>query len=325
MAAMATLDFEKPIVELEQKVAALRVLVEAGHASARDLRRREEELDRFRRKVIQRLNRWQKVQLARHMDRPHAVDYLQGMLEEFVEIHGDRMGHEDAAVMGGLGRLDGIPVVVIGHEKGRTIQQRGQRRFGMPHPEGNRKALRLMSLAERFGRPVLTLVDTPGAYPGVEAEARGQAAAIAENLMRLATLKTPSLSVIIGEGGSGGALALALADRVLMMEHAVYSVISPEGCAAILWRDEGKKAQAAEALRVTAQDALAMGLIQDIVPEPPGGAHRDEQGAIRALKEACHLHLKELLQMSLKDLLAQRYRRYRGMGVVEGEPGGEDG
>jgi acetyl-CoA carboxylase carboxyl transferase subunit alpha len=319
---MAVLDFEKPLVDLEERVEALRILVEAGQASAKELHRREEELDRLRRKLLQRLNRWQRVQLARHMDRPHSVDYIQGMLEEFVEIHGDRLGHDDAAVVGGLGRLQGIPLVVIGHEKGRTLQQRGQRHFGMPHPEGNRKALRLMALAERFKRPILTLVDTPGAYPGVEAEARGQASAIAENLLRWAMLKSPSLSVVIGEGGSGGALALAMADRVLMMEHAMYSVISPEGCAAILWRDEGKKAQAAEALRLTAQDALAMGLIQDIVPEPPGGAHRNQQAAMGALREACHRHLRELLRLPLEELLAQRYRRYRGMGVTEGEEGG---
>ena len=316
---MAVLDFERPIVELEKRVEALRLRVKAGEAPSKDLERGERRVERFRKRVFRRLNRWQRVQLARHMDRPHTLDYFHGMLEEFVELHGDRMGHDDPAVIGGLGRLAGIPLVVLGHEKGRTPQERGQRRFGMPHPEGNRKALRLMGLAERFHRPLLTLVDTPGAYPGVEAEARGQAGAIAENLLRWSTLRTPSLAVVIGEGGSGGALALGMADRVLMMEHAIYSVISPEGCAAILWRDEGKKAQAAEALRPTAEDARALGLIHGIIQEPPGGAHRDPQGAFRAVGEACHHHLQEILSYTAEDLLARRQENYRKMGVIAGE------
>lgn len=317
--SVAVLDFEQPIVELEKQVEVLRVLVRSGEESANELHRLERRLDRLRKRILGRLNRWQKVQLARHLDRPHTLDYFQGILEEFVELHGDRLGHDDPAVVGGLGRLDGIPLVAIGHEKGRTIQQRTQRNFGMSHPEGNRKANRLMTLAERFGRPFLALVDTPGAYPGAQAEDRGQALAISENLMRWATLKTPSISVIIGEGGSGGALALGMADRVLMMEHAIYSVISPEACAAILWRDESKKEQAAEALRLTAEDALSLGLIQEIIPEPGSGAHRDPEGAMRTLKEACVKHLQELFDIPRESLREQRYTRYRQMGVIREE------
>ncbi len=316
---MTVLDFERPIVELEKKVEEMRLSFEAGQCPAKELQRAERRLRELRERVFKRLTRWEKVQLARHLDRPHTVDYLEGMLEEFLELHGDRMGHDDPAVMGGLGRLRGMPLVVVGHEKGRTIQQRAQRNFGMPHPEGNRKAMRLMALAERFKRPLLALVDTPGAYPGVEAEARGQAVAISESLMAWAMLKTPSVAVVIGEGGSGGALALGMADRVLMMEHAVYSVISPEGCAAILWRDEGKKDVAAEALKLSAEDALRMGLIDEIVAEPPGGAHRDHESAVRAVGEACHRHLLELSALSLEELLALRYERYRRMGVFTGE------
>jgi acetyl-CoA carboxylase carboxyl transferase subunit alpha len=248
------------------------------------------------------------------------MDYIEGVFEEFFELHGDRMGHDDPAVVGGLGRMQGIPVMALGHEKGRTLKQRADRNFGMSHPEGNRKAHRLITMAERFGRPVLALVDTPGAYPGVDAEARGQASAISENLLKWATLKIPSLAVVIGEGGSGGALALAMTDRVLMMEHATYSVISPEGCAAILWRDEAKKNQAAEALRLTAQDALSFALIHEIIPEPPSGAHRDRQGAFQAVKESCIRHLGELLALPLEDLLKQRYERYRRMGVIREKP-----
>ncbi len=319
---MAVLDFERPIVELEKKVEEMRLSFEAGRCPAKDLQKAERRLQELRERVFKKLTRWEKVQLARHLDRPHTMDYLEGMLEEFLELHGDRMGHDDPAVVGGLGRLRGMPLVVVGHEKGRTLQQRAQRNFGMPHPEGNRKALRLMALAERFRRPLLALVDTPGAYPGVEAEARGQAVAISENLMRWAMLKTASVAVVIGEGGSGGALALGMADRVLMMEHAVYSVISPEGCAAILWRDEGKKDMAAEALKLTAEDALRMGLIDEIVAEPVGGAHRDHEAAVRAVGEASHRHLLELSSVAWEELFALRYERYRRMGVFMGEAEG---
>jgi len=313
---MAILEFERPILEMEKKLEALRVRAELGEASPGEVRRLERRLQKLRQKIMGSLTRWQRVQLARHVDRPHCLDYIKGMLEEFVELRGDRLGHDDPAIVGGLGRLRGIPLVVIGHEKGRTPQERIERRFGMPHPEGNRKALRLMNLAERFSRPILTLVDTPGAYPGIEAEARGQACAIAENLLRWSTLKVPSVAVIIGEGGSGGALALAMADRVLMMEYSIYSVISPEGCAAILWKDEGKKKEAAEALKLTAQDALALGVIHDVIQEPPGGAHRDPDSAIEAVAMAVERNLRELLLMGEEERVRKRRETYRRMGVV---------
>ena len=320
---MAVLEFERPLVELEKRVEALRVQVHLGESSPGELDKLQRKLERLRSKVMDGLSPWQRVQLARHMDRPHTLDFLQGMLDEFVELKGDRMGYEDPAVVGGLGRLRGMPVVVLGHEKGRTPKERLERRFGMPHPEGYRKALRLMDLAERFRRPVIALVDTPGAYPGVDAEARGQAAAIAQNLLRWADLSVPSVAVIIGEGGSGGALALAMADRVLMMEHSVYSVISPEGCAAILWRDEAKKEAAAAVLRLTAQDAMALGVISEIVKEPPGGAHKDPEAAIGAVADACQRHLEELLRMSPQERKKLRAESYRRMGVIrlDGERG----
>jgi acetyl-CoA carboxylase carboxyl transferase subunit alpha len=314
------LEFEKPLLELERRVEALRARVEAGNASPRALKRLEKRLEHQRRKVFSKLSRWQRVQLARHMDRPHSLDYLRGMLEEFVELHGDRMGHEDAAVVAGLGRLSGVPLVVLAHEKGRSLSQRRERNFGMPHPEGNRKALRMIQLARRFSRPILSLVDTPGAYPGVGAEARGQASAIAANLLAWAEADVPTVAVIIGEGGSGGALALAMADRVLMMEHAVYSVISPEGCAAILWRNGEKRQEAAEALRLSARDALELGLIDEVVEEPAGGAHRDPSKAVEAVRDACIRHLRDLLPLAPDDLRQKRYEKYRAMGVfgIEG-------
>lgn len=313
------MDFEKPLVELESRVEALRMRVHLGEAPQGALEKLERKLNKLRAKVMEGLSPWQRVQLARHMDRPHTMDFLQGMLEEFVELKGDRMGYEDPAVICGLGRLGGMPLVVMGHEKGRTPKERMERRFGMPHPEGYRKALRIMDLAERFGRPVLSLVDTPGAYPGVDAEARGQAGAIAQNLLKWANLGVPSVAVIIGEGGSGGALALAMADRVLMMEHSVYSVISPEGCAAILWRDEARKEDAAAVLKLTAKDAMGLGIIHEIVKEPPGGAHRDPEAAIRAVAEACRKHFQELMNMPQSERQALRAQNYRRMGIVRVE------
>lgn len=318
---MAILEFERPLLELEKSIEILRARVELGEASVGELRKLEQRLEKLRKRIMGSLSRWQRVQLARHMDRPHCMDYIKGMMEEFVELRGDRLGHDDPAVVGGLGRLRGMPLVIIGHEKGRTPHERVKRRFGMPHPEGNRKALRLMNLAERFSRPLVTLVDTPGAYPGVEAEARGQATAIADNLLKWSVLRVPSVAVIIGEGGSGGALALAMADRVLMMEYSIYSVISPEGCAAILWKDENKKKEAAEALKLTAQDAFALGIINEVIEEPPGGAHRDPGSAVEAVAMAIERNLKELLLMGEEERIKRRRERYRRMGVVLVEKG----
>jgi acetyl-CoA carboxylase carboxyl transferase subunit alpha len=309
------LDFEKPLVELEERIAAVR---KGGGASAEaqagDL---EQRLRRLQKKVFERLTAWQRVQLARHPRRPYALDLIRLLTEDFVELHGDRLYGDDHALVGGLARFDGRSIVVVGHQKGRDTKEKLYRNFGMPHPEGYRKALRLMQLAERFGKPVVTLIDTPGAYPGIGAEERGQAEAIARNLREMAGLRTPIVAVVTGEGGSGGALALGVADRVLMLEHAVYSVISPEGCAAILWEDAKKAREAAEALRVTAPDCLKLGVIDGIVPEPPGGAHRSWERAAEELRAALRSALDELRDLPGDELVQRRYAKFRRMGVFE--------
>ena len=309
------LAFERPLLELEARIEALRrsgrpgIDAEAG--------RLEERLQRLQRKVFGKLTAWQRVQLARHPRRPYTLDLIPLLTEDFVELHGDRLFGDDRAIVGGLARLEGRPIVVIGHQKGRDTEEKLHRNFGMPHPEGYRKALRLMQLAERFRKPVLTLIDTPGAYPGVGAEERGQAEAIARNLREMAGLETPIVTVVTGEGGSGGALALAVADRVLMLEHAIYSVISPEGCAAILWEDASRAKDAAEVLRITAPDLLKLGLIDGIIPEPPGGAHRNWQAAARAVQRAVSAALAELVPLSPGELVQQRYSKFRRMGIFE--------
>ncbi len=309
------LDFERPLLELETRIEGLRW---AGRPAAEpEIRRLEERLQRLQRKVFGRLTAWQRVQLARHPRRPYTLDLIPLLTEDFVELHGDRLFGDDHAVVGGLARLDGRAIVVVGHQKGRDTEEKLHRNFGMPHPEGYRKALRLMQLAERFRKPVLTLIDTPGAYPGLGAEERGQAEAIARNLREMAGLTTPIVAAVTGEGGSGGALALAVADRVLMMEHAVYSVISPEGCAAILWEDASRAKDAAEVLRITAPDLLKLGLIDGIVPEPPGGAHRNWPAAARALQQAVSAALTELVPLSSGELVQQRYAKFRRMGIFE--------
>jgi len=257
------------------------------------------------------------VQVARHPRRPYALDYINGLISDFIELHGDRLYRDDPAIVGGIGRLKGRSVVVIGQQKGRDIKENLKRNFGMPHPEGYRKALRLMHLAERFRLPIVTLIDTPGAHPGLGAEERGQAEAIARNIEEMAALKTPVVVAIVGEGGSGGALALAVGDRVLILENAVYSVISPEGCAAILWRDASLKERAAEALKLTAPDLLAMGLVDEIVPEPPGGAHSEPAAAVEALGVALERHLAELAGLPAEDLVARRAEKYLRMGKFE--------
>jgi acetyl-CoA carboxylase carboxyl transferase subunit alpha len=309
------LDFERPLLELETRIEALRR--DGPAASEPEARRLEDRLQRLQRKVFGRLTAWQRVQLARHPRRPYTLDLIPLLTEDFVELHGDRLFGDDHAVVGGLARLDGHPIVVMGHQKGRDTEEKLHRNFGMPHPEGYRKALRLMQLAERFRKPVLTLVDTPGAYPGLGAEERGQAEAIARNLREMAGLTTPIVTVVTGEGGSGGALALAVADRVLMMEHAIYSVISPEGCAAILWEDASRARDAAEVLRITAPDLLKLGVIDGIVPEPPGGAHRNWQAAARAIQQAVTGALGELASLSPGELVQQRYTKFRRMGIFE--------
>lgn len=311
------LDFEKPVAEIEKRIQELKKY--SYHPEPKileEINLLENRLQKARLKVYGHLTRWQKTQLSRHFNRPTALDFIEKLFTDFVELHGDRKFADDPAIIGGIARFQGEPVVVVGHQKGRTIQDKVARNFGMPNPEGYRKALRLMELAERFEKPLITLIDTPGAYPGQGAEERGQSVAIAENLQTMAVLKIPIVTVVIGEGGSGGALALAVGDRILMFEHATYSVISPEGCAAILWKSEAEKERAAEALKGTASDLLEMGVIDEILPEPLGGAHRDLEEMARTFAEALSKNLNALKKISVTDLLEKRYEKFRRMGRI---------
>ena len=310
------LDFEKPLLELENRILALRAGDETA-ATRTEIARLEGRLGKLQQKVYGHLTAWQRAQVARHPKRPHTLDLYQLLLEDFVELHGDRMFGDDKAIVGGLARFEGEPVVVIGHQKGRDTRENIARNFGMPHPEGYRKALRLMQLAAKFRTPVITFIDTPGAYPGVGAEERGQAEAIARNLLEMSGLVTPIVCVVTGEGGSGGALAIGVGDRVLMLEFAIYSVISPEGCAAILWNDAAKAPDAAELMRVTAPDLLRLGVIDAIVPEPPGGAHRNWTETASNLRAALSDHLWQLRSKSGRELIDARYDRFRRIGVFE--------
>jgi acetyl-CoA carboxylase carboxyl transferase subunit alpha len=310
------LDFEQPLLELENRIAALQA--EDDPLRVRDeIARLEERLARLRQKTYASLTAWQRTQLARHPKRPHTRDWCKLLLEDFVELHGDRVFGDDAAIVGGLARFESRSVVVIGHQKGRDTREKIARNFGMPNPEGYRKALRLMELAAKFGKPVLCFIDTPGAYPGIGAEERGQAEAIARNLRTMAGLPVPLIAVVTGEGGSGGALAIGMGNRVLMLEHAVYSVISPEGCAAILWSDAAKAPEAAEAMRTTAPELLKLGVIDGIVPEPLGGAHRDWDGAAQHLRTALREHLWDLADRPPATLITERYDKFRRIGEFE--------
>lgn len=314
------LDFEKPVEELERKIDELKSFALSQDPGVKkEIDRLERRLQRIKNDLYNNLSAWQKTLLSRHLQRPYTLDYIALIFTDFTEFHGDRGFREDPAVVGGPARFKGEPVMVIGHQKGRTTQEKLFRNFGMPHPEGYRKALRLMKLAERFSRPVITFIDTPGAYPGVEAEERGQAEAIARNLKEMASLKVPLVSVVIGEGGSGGALALGVADRVLMMEHTIYSVISPEGCAAILWRDAGKSTVAAEALRLTAQDAFELKMVDAVIKEPLGGAHRDYEAAAANLALSLKESMDAFGQLSTQELLSQRWDKFRRMGVFNAD------
>jgi len=310
------LDFERPLMDLEREYEELKHFAspEDPKVAAR-LKKIEAKIEKLKREIYSNLTPWQRTQLARHIERPHALDYIRLMFTDFIELHGDRAFRDDPAIVAGLAKLEGETVVVIGQQKGGDIYELHRRNFGMPHPEGYRKALRVMELGARFRKPIITLVDTPGAYPGVGAEERGQAEAIARNLREMAVLEVPIVAAVIGEGGSGGALAIAVADRILMLEHAIFSVISPEGCAAILWRSREKAPQAAEALKLTAEDLKELGVIDEVVPEPLGGAHRDHQGAAMALKEAIIRHLEELKRFSTDELIEGRYGKFRRMGV----------
>ena len=307
------LDFEKPLAELDKKIQELLAFSTDGVDLKAEVAKLEQKAEKMREEMFANLSRWQTAQVARHINRPFTLDYLSLIFTEFVELHGDRNFGDDHAIVGGLARLDGEPVMVIGHQKGRDTKEKVFRNFGMPNPEGYRKALRLMEMAERFKLPIITFVDTPGAFPGIGAEERGQAEAIARNLREMSRLTVPIIVVITGEGGSGGALAIAVGDRILMLQHSVYAVISPEGCAAILWSDGTKGAQAAEALKLTAKDIKALEVIDEIVPEPAGGAHRDHEGIAKNLHEALSRNLKELKAVPAGDLIEQRYQKFRKM------------
>jgi acetyl-CoA carboxylase carboxyl transferase subunit alpha len=310
------LEFEKPLLELENRIAELRASEEP--LEARDeIAKLEERLGRQQQRVYSSLTAWQRAQIARHPKRPHTLDLVNLLLEDWVELHGDRVFGDDKAIVGGLATFDGEPVVLIGHQKGRDTRENIARNFGMPHPEGYRKALRLMQLAGKFGKPLITFIDTPGAYPGLGAEERGQAEAIARNLREMAGLPTPVICVVTGEGGSGGALAIGVGNRVLMLEYAIYSVISPEGCAAILWGDAAKAPEAAELMRVTAPDLLKLGVIDAIVPEPVGGAHRNWEAAAASLRAALRDQLWQLKSKSEAELIEERHEKFRRIGVFE--------
>ena len=313
------LEFEKPIREIEEKIEKLSAAATSGKTSSQnDIRKLRAKLAQVEHDLYQTLTPWQRTQLARHSQRPSTLDYISELTRDFLEFHGDRVFGDDRAIVGGFARFNDRPVMIIGHQKGKTLKERMQRNFGMPNPEGYRKALRLMKMAEKFNRPILTFIDTPGAYPGIGAEERGQAEAIARNLFVMSRLTVPIISVVIGEGGSGGALALGVADRVLMLEHSVYSVISPEGCAAILWDSPEKIPDAASALKMTADDLIKLGIIDQIVPEPLGGAHREPRAMYDQVGKALTNQLFELLDVPAEQLLTQRDQKYRKMGAVNG-------
>ena len=311
------LEFERPIVDLEKKIDELRQISRGTIDFVDEIKRLEKKARRLQEEIFADLSPWQKVQLSRHPGRPFTLDYVELLFDEFVELHGDRAFADDASVVGGMARFDGREVMVIGHQKGRNTKENLRRNFGMSRPEGYRKAARLMQLAARFRRPILTFIDTPGAFPGVGAEERGQAEAIAKNLEIMAGLAVPFVATVIGEGGSGGALAIGIGDRLVMLEYAIYSVISPEGCASILWKDQAKVADAAAELRLTAPDLARLGVCDEIVKEGAGGAHRDLKTTADNLRASLLRHLDELAGIAPDDLLARRYRKYRAIGVIE--------
>jgi acetyl-CoA carboxylase carboxyl transferase subunit alpha len=312
------LDFERPIAELEKKIEELTLFTSSGNIDLEEeILKLHKKADQLRSEIYSRLTPWQKVLISRHSNRPYTLDYLEAIFTDFVEMHGDRSYADDPAIVAGMARLEGTPVVVIGHQKGRTTKDRVYRNFGQPNPEGYRKALRIMRFAEKFKKPIITFIDTPGAYPGIGAEERGQGESIARNLAVMSQLKTPILSAVIGEGGSGGALALGVGDRLLMLEHSTYSVISPEGCAAILWNNGSKASEAAELLKITAQDLFQLKVADEVIEEPIGGAHRDPRRASELLKEAITRNLSELRNIPLPDLVNQRYEKVRRIGVFD--------
>lgn len=314
---MNGLDFEKPIIELERKIEELKNFTSNKKIDlSSEIKRLEEKLEKLKTSTYQGLTSWQRVQIARHPNRPYTQDYIDMMMSDFIPLHGDRAFADDKAIISGLAKIEAYKILVIGHQKGRNIKENIRRNFGCAHPEGYRKALRLMQLAENFNLPAVILIDTPGAYPGIGAEERGQAQAIATNLREMVKINVPIVVVVIGEGGSGGALGIGVGDRILILENAYYSVISPEGCAAILWKDSAKAPEAAEALRLTAEELLNLGIVDEVIKEPLGGAHRQPQETATALKEALKRNLKDLSGIPKETLLKSRYEKFRRMGVV---------
>jgi acetyl-CoA carboxylase carboxyl transferase subunit alpha len=309
------LDFEKPVVELQKKIQALKARPKGTAAMRDQIRTLEARIEVLHKQIFSDLTPWQKVQLARHPGRPYTLDYAPRLLTNFHELHGDRRFADDPAMIAGMGFFGEIPVVLLGQQKGRTTKEKLARNLGMVKPEGYRKSMRLMDLAARFGKPILCLLDTPGAFPGIDAEERGQAEAVAKSLEVMASMPVPIISVVIGEGGSGGALAIGVADRILMLENSIYSVISPEGCASILFRSDEKKAEAAEAMKITAPDLQRLGVIDEIIPEAPGGAHRDFDQTAQNLAAAIQRHLDELLRLPSQKLKDLRYEKFRQMGA----------
>lgn len=308
-------EWEKPLVELEKRIVELQSFTEKeGIDLSDEIETLERKAERLRREIYEGLTPWQRVLIARHKERPTTLDYIGYIFDDFIELHGDRAVREDAAMVGGIALLDGRPVTVIGPQKGRATKENIRRNFGLPHPEGYRKAMRLMKQAEKFGRPVISLIDVVGAYPGIEAEERGQGVLIAESIRCMSTLRVPTICIITGEGGSGGALAIGVGDRMLMLENAWYSVISPEMCAQILWRDTSRAPEAAELLRLTAADLKEFGIVDEVIPEPLGGAHRDPEAVASAMKEAILRHLGEIEHLPPDELVRTRHERYRRIG-----------
>lgn len=318
MSKYPPLEFERPIVELQQKISDMKDFsIGEDFELSSEIASLEKKLEKLRQEIYSNLSRWQKVQLARHPMRPYTLDYINLMITDFTELHGDRYFGEDRAVISGLGYLGGQPILVIGQQKGRDTKEKLYRNFGMMHPEGYRKAMRLFNMAEKFNVPILILIDTPGAYPGLGAEERGQAEAIAKNIRDMARIKVPIVIVIIGEGASGGALGIGVGDTVMMLEYSWYSVISPEGCAAILWRDNKYAPEAAEALKVTSSDLLEMKIIDKVIPEPPTGAHSDHKLMAQRIKQEVLSAFSELKKLSVTELLSTRLKRYRNVGVYD--------
>lgn len=313
---MAKYEFERPLMELEAQIERLRAEEELDPSLRGPLEGLVERAERLSRDIYSNLEPFQKVQLSRHPERPYLLDYLELLFEDFAELHGDRLFADDPAIVSGFARFRGQYVAVIGQQKGRTVKEKVKRNFGMPHPEGYRKAMRIMELADRYRRPIFTFIDTPGAYPGIGAEERGQSEAIGQSILKMSSLRVPVIASVIGEGGSGGALALGVANRVLMFEFATYSVITPEGCASILWRDGGMAPEAAEQLGLLSPTAKRLGIVDEIIEEPLGGAHRDVKAAASSLGEALERNLRELLELDAEALLKARYEKFRAMGVL---------